>query len=148
MRTITALVAALFIAGCAGTDFSFENASKIQLGMTEGQVTNIMGPPYSVISRGNSQMWVWSHANGLTGSARSVSFEMSGGKVVSVPTIPGSFAGTSSTSSAAVAEQKTAPAAPASRQAYKDKQAQQLMQQHLPYEEYMRQLRAIEAQPD
>ncbi|KPC28428.1 Uncharacterized protein AC496_2471 [Pseudomonas savastanoi pv. glycinea] len=36
-------------------------------------------------------MWVWSHANGMTGASRVVSFKMKDGKVVEVPTIPSSF---------------------------------------------------------
>ena len=63
----------------------------VQVGMTEGQVTQIMGPPYSVISRTDGQMWVWSHANGMTGASRVISFKMMDGKVVEVPPIPTSF---------------------------------------------------------
>jgi len=56
--------------------------------MTEQQVTKLMGRPYSVVSKGEEQIWIWSQANGLTGSSQSVSFIMRDRKVVSVPTIP------------------------------------------------------------
>lgn len=148
MRAIIVLTLIAALAGCAGTNFSFDNARKVQIGMTEPQVTQLMGAPYSVVSRGDSQMWVWSHANGMTGSAKSVSFEMRDGRVVSVPTIPGSFAGAASTSQVAAAHQPSTPAQvqPLSRQAYKDQQIELLMQKQLPYEEYMRQMRAIETE--
>ena len=94
MRTLKFAVAAtlvLVLSGCAGTSFSYDNARKVQVGMTEDQVTQIMGPPYSVVSRADGQMWVWSHANGMTGASRVISFRMLDGKVVEVPPIPTSF---------------------------------------------------------
>ena len=82
---------ALVLSGCAGTSFSYDDARRVQIGMTEEQVTQIMGPPYSVVSRADGQMWIWSHANGMTGASRVVSFRMVDGKVVEVPAIPTSF---------------------------------------------------------
>ena len=84
-------VLALVLSGCAGTSFSYDDTRKVQVGMTEDQVTQIMGPPYSVVSRADGQMWVWSHANGMTGASRVISFRMLDGKVVEVPPIPTSF---------------------------------------------------------
>jgi len=81
----------LALSGCAGTSFSYDDARKVQIGMTEEQVTQIMGPPYSVVSRADGQMWIWSHANGMTGASRVISFRLMDGKVVEVPTIPTSF---------------------------------------------------------
>lgn len=86
-----AAVLALVLSGCAGTSFSYDEARKVKLGMTEDQVTQIMGQPYSVVSRADGQMWIWSYANGMTGASRVISFRMVGGKVVEVPTIPSSF---------------------------------------------------------
>jgi len=86
-----ATVLALLLSGCAGTSFSYDDARKVQLVMTEEQITQIMGPPYSVVSRADGQMWIWSHANGMTGASRVISFRMVDGKVVEVPTIPMSF---------------------------------------------------------
>lgn len=88
---VAATVLALVLSGCAGTSFSYDDARQVQVGMTEEQVTQIMGPPYSVVSRADGQMWIWSHANGMTGASRVISFRLVDGKVVEVPTIPTSF---------------------------------------------------------
>lgn len=90
-KVVATAVLALVLSGCAGTSFSYDDARKVQIGMTEEQVTQIMGPPYSVVSRADGQMWVWSHANGMTGASKVISFRMVDGKVVEVPTIPASF---------------------------------------------------------
>ncbi|MBC3345451.1 outer membrane protein assembly factor BamE [Pseudomonas sp. SWRI196] len=87
---VTAILA-LVLAGCAGTNFSYDDARKVKVGMTEDEVTQIMGPPYSVVSRADGQMWIWSHANGMSGASRVISFRMVDGKVVEVPVIPSSF---------------------------------------------------------
>lgn len=79
------------LAGCAGTRFSFEEARQIKVGMTEAEVTERLGRPYSVATRGDAQVWVWSYANGLTGGHRSISFIFKEGKVHAVPSIPSSF---------------------------------------------------------
>ncbi|MGZ5056681.1 MAG: hypothetical protein ACXWAT_17295 [Methylobacter sp.] len=89
-KLIVAAVCLLF-AGCAGSSFKFDSARKVEVGMTEGQLTNLMGSPYSVVSKGDHQIWIWSHANALTGKSQSVSFVMQDGKVISLPTIPKSF---------------------------------------------------------
>lgn len=91
MRALATLLAVTFFAGCAGTNFSYDKARQVQVGMTEGELIELMGKPYSVIARSGSQMWVWSYANSLSGSSRAVSYELRDGRVVSVPEIPGSF---------------------------------------------------------
>lgn len=78
------------LAGCAGTNFTYDQARKVQVGMTEAEVVQVMGRPYSVVSRPDGQMWVWSRANAF-GSAKAVSFRLKDGKVVEVPAIPDSF---------------------------------------------------------
>lgn len=90
IKYICAGLLAVFLTGCAGTKFSYDQARKVQVGMTEAEVTQLMGRPYSVTSRGNEQMWVWSHAKAFSG-ARAVSFKFSNGRVVEVPSIPESF---------------------------------------------------------
>lgn len=91
MRTLIAASLLALLAGCAGTNFSYDNARQVKVGMTETELTRLMGPPYSVTSRGDEQMWVWSRANGFTGASRAVSFKMKDGRVVEVPQIPASF---------------------------------------------------------
>ncbi|TBU75196.1 outer membrane protein assembly factor BamE domain-containing protein [Phytopseudomonas daroniae] len=90
MRIIISVLLAAVLYGCAGTNFSFDKARQVEVGMTEAQVQQLLGRPYTVVSRGGSQLWVWSHGNAFGGS-RSVSFEMQNGQVVSVPEIPSSF---------------------------------------------------------
>ncbi|MCO7566413.1 outer membrane protein assembly factor BamE [Pseudomonas sp. S 311-6] len=75
------------LAGCAGTPFTFGQASQVKVGMTEAQLYEIMGNPYMVTSREDGQMWVYSHATAF-GGAKSVSFETKDGKVTKVPYIP------------------------------------------------------------
>lgn len=91
MRYLATLGLLAVLAGCAGSNFSYDNARKVKVGMTEAQVTQLMGRPTSIASRGNEQMWMWSHGNGFTGNGKAVSFKMSEGKVIEVPTIPSSF---------------------------------------------------------
>lgn len=91
MRALIVISLLAALSGCAGTNFSYENARQVKVGMTEAEVTRLMGQPYSVASRGDEQMWVWSRANGFTGASRSVSFKMKDGRVIEVPQIPESF---------------------------------------------------------
>lgn len=91
MRALIAASLIALLAGCAGTNFSYDNARKVQVGMTEAEVTRLMGPPYSVAARGDEEMWVWSRANGFTGTSKAISFKMKDGVVVEVPPIPDSF---------------------------------------------------------
>jgi hypothetical protein len=77
--------------GCAGSPFSFENARQVKIGMTESEVTTLLGTPYSVLSRDNEQLWIWSYTNLMVGDSRVVSYVMKDGRVSRVPTIPGSF---------------------------------------------------------
>lgn len=90
MRYIAVMLLALAVAACAGTPFRFDNARQVKVGMTESEVTQLMGSPYMVTAKGEEQIWVWSYSNLMTGN-RVVSFTMKDGKVLSVPTIPESF---------------------------------------------------------
>lgn len=90
-KFLIAIAACAALAGCAGTKFDFEAARQVKVGMTEAEVQELMGRPYSVTTKGDSQIWVWSYANGMTGAHQAVSFVMKDGKVESVPKIPESF---------------------------------------------------------
>lgn len=83
-------LAIVALAGCAGTPFTFGQASQVKVGMTEDQLYEIMGNPYMVTSREEGQMWVYTHATAF-GGAKSVSFETKDGKVTKVPYIPKDF---------------------------------------------------------
>jgi outer membrane protein assembly factor BamE (lipoprotein component of BamABCDE complex) len=78
------------LAACAGTPISWSSARAVKLGMTQAQLTETMGKPYMVTTRGADEIWVYSHANAFSG-AESVSFVMREGKVSGVPTIPDAF---------------------------------------------------------
>lgn len=91
LKSISILVFAAALSACAGTKFSYEQARRVQVGMSEQEVVSIMGKPYSVVSRPEGQVWVWSYANGMSGRSRAVSFIMKDGKVAQAPSIPESF---------------------------------------------------------
>lgn len=91
MKLKAVLITLILLAGCAGTNFSYDQARKVQVGMSERDVVSIMGKPYSVVSRPDGQVWVWSYANGLSGRTRAVSFILKDGAVVKTPSIPESF---------------------------------------------------------
>lgn len=91
LKSILTLSVAAILSACAGTNFSYDQARKVQVGMNESEVVSIMGKPYSVISRPDGQVWVWSYANGMSGKSRAVSFLMKDGQVFKTPSIPQSF---------------------------------------------------------
>jgi len=81
---------ALAMSACAGTNFKWDDARQIRTGMTEQEVTALMGQPYLVKSEGSKLTWVWSHANAL-GASKAVSVVFVDGKVAEQPAIPDSF---------------------------------------------------------
>lgn len=87
---LIALLMAATVADCAGTRFSFDEARQIKVGMTEAEVTERLGRPYSVATRGDTQVWVWSYSSTF-GDTRAISFIFKDGKVQAVPPIPSSF---------------------------------------------------------
>lgn len=89
-KALMLLSAAAMIAACAGTPVDWSKARTVTVGMTEKQLTEVMGAPYMVTSRGQNQIWVYSYAGAFTGM-RAVSYVMREGKVAEVPTIPESF---------------------------------------------------------
>lgn len=85
-----AIALSLCLTGCAGTKFSFDDARRVQVGMTEAQLQEILGAPAAVVAKGDQVVWVWSYADAFTGS-KSVSFILKDGVVVSVPNLPATF---------------------------------------------------------
>jgi len=80
----------LLIAGCIGTNFSFDNARRIHIGMTSEEVQRIMGKPFMVSTTATNEIWVYSYASGF-GAVKSVSYMFDRNKVKEVPLIPDSF---------------------------------------------------------
>lgn len=90
LRAVPLIVATLLISACAGTPFDWSSARQIKTGMTEQQVTAIMGPPFLVKSQHGGVTWVWSYADAFSG-AKTVSAVFQDGKVTDPPPIPESF---------------------------------------------------------
>ncbi len=86
----TLIATTLILSACAGTHFDWASARQIKTGMTEQDVTAIMGPPYLVKSQNGGITWAWSYADAFTGS-KAVSVVFVDGKVVEPPPIPTSF---------------------------------------------------------
>lgn len=92
MKTLIAMVFAVILTGCAGSgSINWDNARQVKAGMTESQLTNLMGHPYSIRAQGDTQIWVWVYVNGLTGSSSSVAVPMKDGKVTADLKVPDSF---------------------------------------------------------
>jgi len=89
MKRILLLLTVLLVA-CAGTAFKWDSARQIKVGMTEQEVTAIMGAPYLVKSQAEGITWVWSYADAFAG-AKAVSVVFHDGKVAKPPPIPESF---------------------------------------------------------
>lgn len=71
----------LFVAACAGTNFKWEDTERINPGMTEAEVVQILGNPYLRTQSGNMKMLTWSYASAF-GGAKAVSYRFVDGKVV------------------------------------------------------------------
>jgi hypothetical protein len=78
-------------AGCAGSDFQWDQARQIQRGMTEDQVSTLMGSPTGVTTQSYGVVWNWAHLDPRTDSARAVSVVFRDGQVVSGAGVPESF---------------------------------------------------------
>jgi SmpA / OmlA family len=85
------LIAAMVCAGCVGSDFQWDQARQIRLGMSEEQVSEVMGPPTDVRTQTYGVAWTWAYNNPREGSARVVSVVFRDGRVVNGPGIPESF---------------------------------------------------------
>lgn len=90
---LSLLAAAAVCAGCAGSDFEWNKASQVQPGMSEQQVTALMGPPTDVRTQTYGVAWSWAYDNPSKGSARATSVVFRDGLVVSSPGVPQSFIG-------------------------------------------------------
>jgi outer membrane protein assembly factor BamE (lipoprotein component of BamABCDE complex) len=94
MKKIALMFAAMvFLTGCAtaGRAANWDKARQVKVGMSEPEVTALMGSPYMVSSRDSGQRWIWTYVNGFTGAVSTMTVDWKDGKVVSVPVIPSSF---------------------------------------------------------
>ena len=82
-RTFLAFIVALAVTGCTGTFFYVNQTRSVQVGMTEQQLTDILGKPEVVTKRSDgSQVWVYSFNLGV--DATSASYLVKDGKVIEV----------------------------------------------------------------
>jgi len=94
MKKFIAMMAVLVLTACAGSgSIEWNAARKIKVGMTEKEVTSVMGSPYQVQVTGGdgAYTWVWVDVNLLRGGTQKMTAEFKKGAVVSVPEIPESF---------------------------------------------------------
>jgi outer membrane protein assembly factor BamE (lipoprotein component of BamABCDE complex) len=90
MRFALLISSALVLAGCAGNLFSFDNARKVQAGMTEQEVRGIMGKPTNMTASPGQVLWIYAYGTAW-GKSASVSYVFTNGVVAKVPEIPTSF---------------------------------------------------------
>jgi outer membrane protein assembly factor BamE (lipoprotein component of BamABCDE complex) len=92
-KIVLILAAVVLLVGCAtaGREVNWDRARQVKVGMSEPEVTALMGSPYMVSSRDSGQRWIWTYVNGWTGAVSTMTVDWKDGKVVSVPAIPSSF---------------------------------------------------------
>ena len=65
----------------SGTPFRWEDADKVQNGMTEAEVVAILGKPYSRSESGDRAILIWSYTSSVGGS-NAVAYRFLNGRVV------------------------------------------------------------------
>lgn len=95
MGKLIALLCAVLLTACAGSgSIKWDDARQIKVGMTEKEVSSLMGRPYQaqVIGSTGTYRWVWVNVNLMTGGgAEKMTAVFKDGVVVEVPFIPRSF---------------------------------------------------------
>ncbi len=78
------------MAACAGTNFKWDTVRQLRVGMTEAEVTALMGPPNNIRSGPEGVTWAWAYVD-MAYSTRSVAVTFRDGRLNSVPQVPESF---------------------------------------------------------
>lgn len=82
----------MFVTGTAeAKKIKWDDARKIQIGMTTTEVTKLMGKPYQISTNAEVVRYLWISINAFTGSSRSLYIDFIDGKVAAVPVIPPEF---------------------------------------------------------
>ena len=81
----------LFLAGCAGTPFKWDDARKVKTGMTTTEVTQIIGSPSSVTSRDGILIYVWVYVDMYFSGTKSLRIDFKDNRVIAPPPIPDTF---------------------------------------------------------
>ena len=93
MKKFIAMMAVLVLTACAGSgSIKWDDARRLKVGMTEKEVTAVMGSPYQAqVGKDGAYTWVWVDVNLLRGGSQKMTAEFKKGVVVSIPEIPESF---------------------------------------------------------
>ena len=95
MKFFFVLLFAFFLTACThGSSFSWDNARKIKEGMTEAELTQLLGPPYRTRTVSNGEtLWQWVYVDlyGVSGGTKSLSIPTKEGRVTTPPAIHESF---------------------------------------------------------
>ena len=91
MKKLLAILFALTLTACAGSgSIKWDDARQIKIGMTEKEVTKLMGSPYQIQGAGERDRWVWVNVAAF-GGVEKMTAEFKDGLVVEVPRVPDSF---------------------------------------------------------
>ena len=93
MKNLVLILLVLMLAACAstGSAIKWDNARQVKVGMTESQVTKLMGKPFRISGVGEQDRWTWRYVNLYTGSNEAMTIIFKDGVAVDVPRIPESF---------------------------------------------------------
>ena len=95
MKKLLAILAVSMLTACAGSgSIKWDDARQLKVGMTEKEVSEVMGKPYQapVVRNDGTYRWVWVDVNLMRGGgAQTMTADFKDGVVVNVPIIPGSF---------------------------------------------------------
>lgn len=91
MRKLAVIGTTLALAACAGTQFKWDSARQIKLGMTTQEVTALMGAPNNVSAVGDTVRYVWADVNLMRGTTKTLAIDFVDGRVQKAPPIPDEF---------------------------------------------------------
>jgi hypothetical protein len=87
---LSVLLAASLLSACAGSQFKWSDARKINTGMTSEEVILIMGQPNGIYSQEGKLIYSWYSASLINGN-RGIKIEFKANKVTEAPAVPNSF---------------------------------------------------------
>ncbi len=94
MVKLFSLLLMICLAGCAGTNFKWDNVRSVKLGMDKQAVVNVVGAPSRTVAvntpEGVKETYIWVYADAFSGS-KSVSVVFMNGKAISIPPIPDEY---------------------------------------------------------
>lgn len=85
---VGAMIIASTLVACAGSPFKWEDARRVQSGMTTTEVTKILGQPYSMRSQEGVLRYVWVEVNPITFATKTLTIDFKEGIAVKAPQIP------------------------------------------------------------